>query len=187
MVGEQRYAESWRAGGRGPSGPRPPGHSHQKKGRPMPASLVKIAAHCVWATWDRQPFITDALCDKLYAAIVAKCWKLGAKPLALGGVEDHVHLLVRIPATVDVARLVGEVKGSSSHLMNTLQSAFQFKWQGSYSAFGVSDMYIPTTQTYIRNQRQHHTIGGCLEIQAMDAAEKQPDEEPGIAINGPWS
>ena len=68
--------------------------------------------HTVWATWDRLPLICEAVETRLYSTISEKCSQLKCKPLAVGGVEDHVQLLVRLHGSVAVARLVKEVKGS---------------------------------------------------------------------------
>jgi REP element-mobilizing transposase RayT len=59
--------------------------------------------------------------------------------LAINGTKDHVHLLITFPATIDIAALVKQAKGVSSHFINDqLQPMTVFKRQGSYSAFTVS-------------------------------------------------
>ena len=83
----------------------------------MRAPYTELYLHCVWATWDRLPLVTDDIEARLYAAIAAKCRELKCVPLAIGGVEDHVHLVVRLHTTVSVAQLLKGVKGSSSHLV----------------------------------------------------------------------
>jgi len=72
-------------------------------------------------------------------------------------VEDHIHLLVRLPAAVSVAALVKQVKGASSHLVNhKLSVDAEFKWQGAYGAFTVSPSAVSAGAEYIRCQEQHH-------------------------------
>ena len=72
--------------------------------------------------------------------------------LEIGGTEDHVHVLVRIPPTVNVAQVVKQVKGSSSHLVtHRVEGGAGFKWQGCYGAFSVSRWDVPKIRHYIQN------------------------------------
>ena len=83
----------------------------------MRSRFTQLYLHSVWATWDRMPLLVPAIEQTVYAAILAKCRQLDCEPLAIGGMADHVHLLVRFPTTLTVADLVKEVKGATSHLV----------------------------------------------------------------------
>jgi len=101
--------------------------------------------------------VTEAIEPRIYAAIAAKCHELKCTPVAIGGVETHVHLLIRLHAPVSVSKLVKEIKGSSSHLVtHEITPGEFFKWQGSYSAFSVSPEVLLRLKAYIENQKQHH-------------------------------
>ena len=120
-------------------------------------SYNRVYVHFVWATWDREKRITPELEAVLYRCIAAACRKLKGQPLEIGGVEDHIHVLARLPGTVCTAEMAKEMKGSSSHLVNTLHpSPRPFRWQGTYAAFSVSRDLVPTVRAYIRNQKEHH-------------------------------
>ena len=123
----------------------------------MRAPYTQLYLHCVWAIWDRLPLLTPEVEEVLLAAIHAKCRDLECELQALGGMPDHLHLLVRFPTTLSVADLVKGVKGSSSHLLtqHVAKGTF-FKWQGGYGAFTVSPDIIPTIRSYIHNQKRHH-------------------------------
>jgi putative transposase len=86
---------------------------------------------------------------------VHQCEVLKCTVIAIGGVEDHVHLLVGFPPTLAVSELVKKVKGTSSHLVNSKNDDF-FKWQGAYGAFTVSQRSLDKVADYIRNQEMHH-------------------------------
>ncbi len=119
-----------------------------------------LYVHLVWATWDRQPLLGDELRRRVYHAIGAKCQELGVQLLAIGGVEDHVHLLVCIPAALSVADLIRQVKGTSSHLATHQLAPGQFfKWQGAYGACSVSPRHLPQVCDYIARQQDHHAAG----------------------------
>src|SRR5262245_42871597 len=94
---------------------------------------------------------------QLYAALAAKCKELQCTPLAIGGISDHVHMLVRFVPTISVSRLIGEMKGSSSHVMtHTVAPGAFFKWQRSYGAFTISKRSVPQVRAYVLNQKIHH-------------------------------
>jgi putative transposase len=130
----------------------------------MRAPYTQLYLHCVWATWDRLPLITPAFESRLYAAIAAKCHELKCDVLAIGGMADHVHLLVRFPTTVAVATLVKEVKGASSHLVtHEIAPNEFFKWQGAYGAFTVSKKDVGSVTAYVKNQKTRHAAKSLIE------------------------
>ncbi len=119
---------------------------------------IAVYVHVVWATWDRLPLLTGDLEQRVHRAIAAKCADLGAELVALGGVDDHLHLLAGLPATLSLAAFVGNVKGASSHLATheALPDGAFFKWQGAYGAVSVSPRTLPEVSNYIAHQREHH-------------------------------
>ncbi len=132
------------------------------EGTGMRNVFTQLYLHCVWGTWDRLPLVVSEIEQAVYTAILTKCADLHCEPRAVGGMPDHIHLLVRFPTTLSVAALVKEVKGASSHLVtHEIAPQTSFKWQGSYGAFTVSKEAVPSVEAYIRQQKDHHT-GGSL-------------------------
>src|SRR4051794_5154611 len=100
--------------------------------------------HLVWSTWRRQPFITPELQSRVYGALAHQCAEVGADVIAIGGMPDHVHVVVRLPTTISIAELVRRPKGASSNLVtHVIRSPDPFKWQGGYGAFTVSKRHVP--------------------------------------------
>jgi putative transposase len=64
----------------------------------MRSPHLELYVHLVWATWDRLPLITPELEPRLYAALVQQARTLSSVPLAIGGIADHVHLLLQLPS-----------------------------------------------------------------------------------------
>jgi len=123
----------------------------------MPSNYTQLFVHLVWATWDRLPLIRPVDEPRLYSAISAKCDELRCKLIAVGGVSDHVHVLVEFPTTISMADLAKGIKGSTSHLMNhAIAPERDFKWQGSYGAFTVSKGMLDRVANYVRDQKLHH-------------------------------
>jgi len=118
---------------------------------------IELYIHLVWATWDRLPLILPDIERALYRSIGETAQSLGCRVLAINGMPDHVHVLLRIPATLPVSKLVQQLKGFSSRFANDqLQLDYKFKWMGFYGAFSVSRWDVPKIMTYINGQKEHH-------------------------------
>ncbi|MEQ8382089.1 MAG: IS200/IS605 family transposase [Coleofasciculus sp. A1-SPW-01] len=123
----------------------------------MRSNFTQLYLHCVWATWDRLPLLTSDIQEAVYAAIIGECQQLKCTVISLGGIEDHVHLLISFLPTIAVSDLIKQVKGSSSHLVtHKIKPGEFFKWQGSYGAFTVSHDNLDQVANYIRNKPIHH-------------------------------
>jgi putative transposase len=126
-------------------------------------AYVELYLHAVWATWKRLPLITPEIRPRVYASLAHHVQSLGGDVIAIGGIEDHVHVLARCPAAVSVADYVGKLKGGSSYFVTQiLRHPEFFKWQGGYGAFSLSRRGIPAVRGYVLNQEQHHRAGTLL-------------------------
>ncbi len=123
----------------------------------MADNYLRLYVHFVWATWDRLPLIEPAWESALYHEIHSEVHEMGAKVLELGGIENHLHLLLRFTATHSMAGLIKQIKGSSAFFVNRHGFTHNhFKWQGGYAALTVSQWHLTRVANYIRNQKQHH-------------------------------
>jgi REP element-mobilizing transposase RayT len=130
----------------------------------MSHSLTQLYVHLVWTTHLRLPLIVPEVEQQLYPVILNKCRDLECHALALGGIEDHVHLFVQFPAKLAIAKLAKEVKGASSHFVNhEVTRLAPFQWQAGYGAFTVSKRSVDSVIEYVRNQKQRHKEGHLLE------------------------
>ena len=81
----------------------------------------------------------------------------GITALSIGGVEDHVHLLLSQPATMPIAKAMQLIKGGSSKWVHdTFPDQQLFAWQTKYGAFSVSVSLVDRIGAYIENQETHH-------------------------------
>jgi putative transposase len=78
------------------------------------------------------------------------------KALAVGGIEDHVHILLSLPATMSIATAMQQIKAGSSKWLHVNCVRNRFEWQEGYGAFSIGVAQIDATITYIRNQEKHH-------------------------------
>jgi REP element-mobilizing transposase RayT len=143
----------------------------------MRRTHVAVFIHLIWATWDRLPLLAEHFPRPVYRAIEAKCRELKAEVVAVGGVEDHVHLLVQLPATLSVADLMSHVKGATSHLMtHQLASDRFFKWQGAYAAFSVNPLQLDRLIAYIARQPVHHGSDSVIREWELPPDDESPPE-----------
>ncbi|MGI4788246.1 MAG: IS200/IS605 family transposase [Janthinobacterium lividum] len=114
--------------------------------------------HLVWTTWDRAPLLKGNIEQEAYALIQSQCARMKVTMYALGGVSDHVHLLVSLPRTLCLADFMEAVKGVSSRVLNDTHGSqtWAFKWQGGYSDHSVSPPQVALIKHYIENQKSHH-------------------------------
>jgi REP element-mobilizing transposase RayT len=111
----------------------------------------------VFSTKDRRPLITAQLRERLWPFLGGIARENGMKALSIGGVEDHVHMLLSLPATMPVAKAMQLIKGGSSKWVHESFSDHRlFAWQSKYGAFSVSVSQLDKIIQYIQNQPEHH-------------------------------
>ena len=126
----------------------------------MPQSLSVVYVHYVFSTQDRVPFLVDkSLRQQLHAHIAEVSNRLACPAVIVGGVEDHIHALVRQGRTVSQADWVKEVKRVSSHWVKPQGAGLaRFAWQSGYGAFSVSATETGGVRRYIEGQEEHHKV-----------------------------
>jgi len=120
----------------------------------MSSTLTRILIHLVFSTRDRMPLITPDVQDELYGYIRGTVHRKGASLYEIGGMPDHIHLLVQLDPTNPLSNLVQHIKGGSSRWVKTLVKSFY--WQRGYGAFSVSESNRLVVERYIQNQARHH-------------------------------
>ena len=134
----------------------------------------RLFYHLVWATKDREPLIQAALEKRLHGAIRAKADELGALVHAVGGTEDHVHLVASAPPALSLAQFVGQVKGNSSHFANNeLALSSQFAWQAEYGVVSFGGKQLDRVVRYVLHQREHHRDGTTIPFLERDSGDRQ--------------
>jgi len=123
----------------------------------MANTYTNLLFHIVFSTKGRQPLIRSGMRDELYAYIGGIIRGERGTLLEIGGMPDHIHLLVRLKADVSVADMLRRIKSHSSKWANERpERNMRFQWQTGYSAFTVSESQAATVRRYIREQEPHH-------------------------------
>lgn len=126
-------------------------------------ALWRLYYHLIWATKARQPLITPNLEAKLYGYIIGKSDALGNMIHAIGGIENHIHLVVSIPPRISISDFIKNIKGSSAHYLNHLSpSQYTFGWQRGYDVFSLRSKQLEQAIMYVKNQKAHHLNGTTI-------------------------
>jgi REP element-mobilizing transposase RayT len=120
-------------------------------------SFNRCLMHCVFSTKGSFPALTAEIRGRLWPYLGGIARDHGMKALAIGGVADHVHLLLSVPPTLSVAKAMQPLKGNSSKwLRETFPEWNGVSWQECYGAFSIGATGIEATAAYIRRQEDHH-------------------------------
>ncbi len=123
----------------------------------MPNTYSAIFHHLVFSTKHREPRIRPDIETRVWEYLGGIVSANDGLPLRVGGIENHVHLLVGMTPSAAPARLVQQIKcGSSKWLHENFPDMADFAWQDGYGVFSVSRSAIPEVSRYIDNQREHH-------------------------------
>jgi len=120
-------------------------------------SYISSYFHCVFSSKQRQRLITPELQDRLWPFLGGIARQNKMKAVEIGGVEDHVHILLSLPSTMAISKAVQLIKGGSSKWVHeNFPEHRVFSWQEKYGAFSVSVSQLENIIEYIRNQKAHH-------------------------------
>jgi len=127
----------------------------------MSGTYISLHYHLVFSTKNRQRFLSAEYRNRLHEYLGGTLVGLGATPQAIGGTDDHIHLLVGLKATHSLSDLMRELKKTSSSFMK--ETSPHFAWQEGYAAFTVSATAREGVKRYIANQEEHHRVKGFIE------------------------
>jgi REP element-mobilizing transposase RayT len=120
-------------------------------------SYISSYVHCVFGTKERRRLITPELRDRLWPFLGGIARQNKMKAIEIGGVEDHVHILLSLPSTMAISKVLQLMKGGSSKwIQETYSEHRPFAWQEEYGAFSVSVSQLDKTIEYIKGQEAHH-------------------------------
>lgn len=124
----------------------------------MPQSLTNLLVHVIFSTKERRPFLDDPeLRAELHRYLGGVVNEKGGQSIVVGGVADHVHVLLALSKTVCVSDLVRDLKRASTlWLKRRAPNVGDFSWQSGYGAFSVGQTEKEMVRAYIHQQEEHH-------------------------------
>ena len=122
-------------------------------------SFNSCLMHCVFSTKERRPWLATNIRERLWPYLGGIARENDMKALIIGGVADHVHLLLSLPPTLSVSKAMQLLKGNSSKwLRETFPELLRgdFAWQEGFGAFSIGVSGVKDTVQYIQTQEEHH-------------------------------
>jgi REP element-mobilizing transposase RayT len=111
----------------------------------------------VFAVQGRQNLLQKEWRDEVFKYMSGIIKNKGHKPIAVNGVEDHVHIFVGLKPSMAISDLVRDIKNNSGNFINDHKwIKGKFCWQEGYGAFSYSHSQIQNVCNYILDQKNHH-------------------------------
>jgi len=120
------------------------------------STYLGLHYHVIFATKDRRPFLKPGIRERVHEYLTGTVKGLDGECRIVGGVADHVHLLVSLRATHRLSDFMRELKKSSSNWIKEELKLPLFQWQDGYAALTVSPSARAEVAGYIGNQEEHH-------------------------------
>ena len=123
----------------------------------MAQTYTELYVQLVFAVKRRRALIKPEWAGKLFAYITGIVQNRKHELIIINGVEDHIHILIRMHPSQAISDLIRDIKSNSSRFVNDnhfVNGAFE--WQRSYGAFTYSKSQVPQVKAYIQNQKEHH-------------------------------
>ncbi|MBQ9654951.1 MAG: IS200/IS605 family transposase [Prevotella sp.] len=142
-------------------------------------SYTNLIYHIVFRPHGSRPVIVEAHEKELYAYILGFCRAKGCVLYRIGGMPDHIHMLVSINQSISVSDFVRELKVSTNKFIKQNREHFPdfTKWAEGYCAISYNFRDKDMIYNYIKNQKEHHKrVGFYDEL-------KQMCQENGINID----
>lgn len=122
----------------------------------MSSTHLSLHVHVVFGTKPQRPLIAPEWRPRLHAYLGGAAKNLGIVPEAVGGVADHVHLLLGLKATHQLSDVMWDLKRASSAWVHETIGERDFQWRNGYGAFTVSVSMLEAVRHYIARQEEHH-------------------------------
>lgn len=123
----------------------------------MPKEFISCIMHVVVGTYGLRNFLTADIRGQLSTYLSAVSKSKGMRLVALGGTENHLHILLALPAKLSLESAILPLKQSSTTwLRQNFEALRSFSWSTGYAAFSISRSQLDSTLLYIQNQEQYH-------------------------------
>jgi REP element-mobilizing transposase RayT len=130
--------------------------------------MVYLFVHVILSVKGRQALLAKPVRRVLLVHLQKDSGERGIKIVAADGVEDHVHCLLQLMPSQNLAQVVKSIRTMSADWLNDnklLASAFE--WEDSYTAYSVSPSGVQQVIDYIGKQEEIHrskTLESELEL-----------------------
>ena len=143
----------------------------------------KHTYHIVWATKNRQPWITPEIEPRLYAYLASKASEIDVFLHAVNGLDEHTHIVGSIPPKHSVSWVIKTLKGSSAYFINMelRPAGLHFAWQRGYGSLTIGERQRGQAIDYVLRQKEHHRNGTTHPWLERCEDDETDDEHQGAA------
>jgi REP element-mobilizing transposase RayT len=121
----------------------------------MGSTFFSLHYHVVFSTKERRPLIRAEWRPRLHSYLGGIIRGMNGIAEAVGGVDDHIHLMMSLRPVHCVANVMRDLKKDSTNwVKENLET--RLSWQEGYAAFTVSPSSIESVRHYIANQEAHY-------------------------------
>ena len=125
----------------------------------MANTYTQLYTHIVFHTKSTGIVMREEDLNRVFEYLGGIIRSEGSIPFAVGGVADHIHILMTLPKTIAMSDFVRIIKAKSSKWLKTVDAYYEpFQWQEGYGAFSVSPSLMARTTKYIFGQAEHHKV-----------------------------
>ena len=132
-------------------------------------SYTQTLYHIVLRTHRSENTIVTTYERDLYSYILGFVDNIGGHLYRIGGMPDHVHILVSLPPSLAMSKFVQDLKVATSKWLKTNTNFPHFAgWSKEYAGFTYSMRDRDMIVNYIARQKEHHrTITFAEEYRAF--------------------
>ncbi|THU39952.1 IS200/IS605 family transposase [Niastella caeni] len=120
-------------------------------------SKVYLFIHVICCVKNKEPLLTKPVRTVLFAHIKKNAADNGINVLLVNGTEDHMHVVVQMMPTQNLAQIMKSIRTESAAWIN--ESKFiknLFEWEEGFAALSVSPSSVKQVLDYIEKQEEHH-------------------------------
>jgi len=123
----------------------------------MTTTYSQILIQIVFSVKSRKNLIPQENLEEVFEYMAGIIRNKGQKPIIVGGVSNHIHILVSMRPGTTISTLVRDIKNNSSNFINQKDwLSEKFSWQNGFGVFSYGNSQIEPVFNYIKNQAEHH-------------------------------
>ncbi len=128
----------------------------------MPDIFHEIVFHFIFATRERAPILTAPIQRLLFNHLRQVCAELRCELHEIGGIEDHVHLLVSLQPSHRIDIVADTLKASAAEMINKLSLNTTLEWEEGYGVLSLRNKDIEIVSEYLHTQKERHQKGDLI-------------------------
>jgi len=124
----------------------------------MANTYSSLFYHIVFSTKNRKSWIKPEIENRVWSYIGGIARAHNMQAIQVGGIDDHVHALLRAKPVHSPSEIAKLIKTETSKWIHQeFDQMRTFAWQDGFGVFSVSKSNVPKVVEYIKRQREHHS------------------------------